>query len=246
MNLGSTSRMTMALGSCAVLAALAAPAAAQAQAGERWEVEFAPYLWAAGLDGATTVGDLSVESKHSFSDLVDKVDFGLSGNLEARKGRWGVLFDAIYIKLSDDVASTRGPVDVEVVQQMYTLGGAWRALEGPAPVDLIAGLRFNYLKPTLELGGLERGQSKDALDPFIGVRGRYPLDPRWTLVGYLDVGTFDGSDYAWQLLVGASYDWRPDRSIKFGYRQLKTKYGGERVDVDTTMQGLYIGVGFRF
>jgi len=48
------------------------------------------------------------------------------------------------------------------------------------------------------------------------------------------------------LLVGASYAWRPDRAIKFGYRQLKTKYSGERIEVDTTMQGLYIGVGFRF
>lgn len=93
---------------------------------------------------------------------------------------------------------------------------------------------------------MERGESKDALDPYVGGRGHYPLDPRWTLVGYLDVGAFDGSDYAWQLLVGASYAWRPDRAIKFGYRQLKTKYSGERIEVDTTMQGLYIGVGFRF
>lgn len=246
MNIGSTSKMAAALSRCAVLAGLAIPAAAQAQEGERWEYALAPYLWAAGLDGATTVGDLSVESDHSFSDLVDKVDFGLTGAFEARKGRWGILFDAIYIKLSDDVGTARGTVDVEAVQQMYTLGGAWRALEGPAPVDLIAGLRFNYLKPTLELGGVERGQSKDALDPFIGVRGRYPLAPGWTLDGYLDVGTFDGSDYAWQLLVGASHDWRPDRSIKFGYRQLKTRYSGERIEVDTTMQGLYIGVGIRF
>ncbi|WP_313167038.1 outer membrane protein [Massilia oculi] len=246
MNIRSTSKTAEALASCAVLAALAAPAAAQAQAGEPWEYAFAPYLWAAGLDGTTTVGDLSVESDHGFSDLVDKIDFGFTGAFEARKGRWGILFDAIYIKLSDDVGSARGTVDVEAVQQMYTLGGAWRALEGPTPVDLIGGLRYNYLKPTLGLGGVERGQSKDALDPYIGVRGHYPLDPRWTLVGYLDVGTFDGSDYAWQLLVGASYAWRPDRSLKFGYRQLKTKYSGERIELDTTMQGLYIGVGFRF
>ena len=246
MNIRSTSKQAIALASCAVLAAWAAPGAAQAQAGEGWDYEFSPYLWAAGLDGATRVGDLSVESDHGFSDLVDKVDFGVTGAIEARKGRWGILFDAIYIKLSDDVGTARGTVDVEAVQQMYTLGGAWRALEGTAPVDLIAGLRFNYLKPTLELGGVERGQSKDALDPFIGVRGHYPLDPRWTLVGHLDAGTFDGSDHAWQLLVGASYAWRPDRSIKFGYRQLKTRYSGERIEVDTTMQGLYIGVGLRF
>ena len=246
MNIRFTSKTAAALGACAMLAAWAGPSAAQGQAGEHWAYEAAPYLWAAGLDGTTTVGDLSVESDHGFSDLVDKIDFGFTGAFEARKGRWGILVDAIYIKLSDDVGSPRGTVDVEGVQQMYTLGGAWRALEGPTPVDLIGGLRYNYLKPTLGLGGVERGQSKDALDPYIGVRGHYPLDPRWSLVGYLDVGTFDGSDYAWQLLVGVSYAWRPDRSLKFGYRQLKTKYSGERIELDTTMQGLYIGVGFRF
>lgn len=248
MNIRSMSKTAVVLRSCAVLTAFAAPAAAQGQGqdGQRWDYEFSPYLWAAGLDGTTTVGDLSVESEQSFSDLLDKIDFGVTGAFEARKGRWGILFDGIYIKLSDDVATARGTVDVEVVQQVYTLGGAWRALEGHAPVDLIAGLRFNYLKPTLRLGGVERGQSKDALDPYIGVRGHYRLDPGWNLVGYLDVGTFDGSDYAWQLLVGASYAWRPDRSIKFGYRQLKTKYSGERIEVDTTMQGLYVGVGLRF
>lgn len=246
MNIRFTSKTAAALGACAVSMAWAVPSAAQGQVGEHWEYEAAPYLWAAGLDGTTTVGDLSVESDHGFSDLVDKIDFGFTGAFEARKGRWGILFDAIYIKLSDDVGSPRGTVDVEAVQQMYTLGGAWRALEGPTPVDLIGGLRYNYLKPTLGLGGVERGRSKDALDPYVGVRGHYPLDPRWTLVGYLDVGTFDGSDYAWQLLVGASYAWRPDRSLKFGYRQLKTKYSGERIELDTTMQGLYVGVGFRF
>jgi len=48
------------------------------------------------------------------------------------------------------------------------------------------------------------------------------------------------------LLIGASHAWRPDRSVKFTYHQLKSKYNGERLDVDATMQGLYVGVGFRF
>lgn len=56
----------------------------------------------------------------------------------------------------------------------------------------------------------------------------------------------DGSDYAWQLLIGASHAWRPDRSVKFSYPQLKSKYNGERLDVDATMQGLYVGMAYRF
>lgn len=230
--------------------ACAAPAAGQSQpqpkANERWAYEASPYLWGAGLDGSTTVGALTAESSHSASDLLDKLDFGFAGGVEARKGRWGILFDGMYMKLSDDVDTARGRVDIELVQQMYAPGGAWRALEGRTPVDLIAGVRYHYLPPRLELDGLVREQSKHALDPFIGARVHYSLDGRWALIGHLDAGTFDGSDYAWQLLAGASYASRPDRSIKFGNRRLQNKYSGEAIEVDTTMHGLYIGMGFRF
>lgn len=53
MNNRSTSKTAVALASCALLAAMATPAAARMQAGEHWSYEFAPYLWAAGLDGTT-------------------------------------------------------------------------------------------------------------------------------------------------------------------------------------------------
>jgi len=224
----------------------AAQGQAQAQGQDVWQYEVSPYLWAAGVDGTTRVGTLSVNSSQSFSDLLSEIDIGLMGAFEARKGRWGIVFDSIYLKLSSDAKTANGTVNVKLVQQLYALGAAWRMVEGEAPIDLIAGMRYNYLKPRLELGGASVEQRKDALDPYIGVRGSYPLDARWSLIGYLDVGTYSGSDYAWQMLAGASYAWQQDRSIKFGYRRFQTKYSNNALEVDTTMQGLYFGAGFRF
>lgn len=129
---------------------------------------------------------------------------------------------------------------------MYSLGGFWRALEGATPVDLIAGVRYNYLKPRIEAAGSSVEQSKDTVDPFVGVRGRFPLNEHWSLVGYVDVGTYGGSDVAWQILAGADYIIDAKKSVKFGYRRLETKYSKDAFDMDTTTHGLYLGMGFRF
>lgn len=231
--------VTAALLSCTL-------ANAQDTPDDKWHYEVTPYVWAAGVDGNTRLGPLSFDSSTSFSDILSNLDIAAMGAFEARRGRWGVVADLFYIKLSDDDRGPRGRLELEVTQQIYGLGGAWRALEGPAPVDLIAGLRYQSIKPRIEAPERSRERTRDAIDPFIGVRGSYPLDARWTLVGYADVGTFDGGDYAWQLLAGANYALSSTKTIKFGYRRFKTKYSKDEFEIDTTLYGLYVGLGFRF
>ena len=224
---------------------LASPALhAQSAVDDRWHYEASPYVWAAGIDGTNKIGGITTESANK--DLFNGIDFGAAGTFEARRGRWGVLFDATYIELSDDASTSQGKVKLKLTQQLYSLGGAWRALEGPAPIDLIAGVRYNYLKPKIEgvTAGVER--SYDSFDPYVGVRGLYPLSNQWSLVGYVDVGTYGGSDTAWQLIAGANYAIDANKSIKFGYRRLETKYSKNAFEADSTTQGLYLGMGFRF
>lgn len=236
-----TSKIRFYISAGALLASIPA-AYGESTADEKWQFEITPYLWAAGVDGTTRLGPLSVDSSSSFSDLLSNLDIGATAVLEARKGRWGVLFDGMYFKFSD----FKGNVDLKLTQQMYSLGGAWRALEGRTPVDLIAGLRYNYLKPTLETPIGSRSNKADALDPFVGVRGQMPLAERWTLVGYADAGTFKGGDYAWQLLAGVNYAFSDTMIGKFGYRRYKISYSKDDFEFDNAMHGIYFGVGFRF
>jgi hypothetical protein len=68
-----------------------------------WQFEATPYLWAAGLDGTLAINnrpqqDLTVQQ--DFSGLFKILDLAASGSFEARNGRWGVLFDAVYFKVS--------------------------------------------------------------------------------------------------------------------------------------------------
>lgn len=215
---------------------------AQTGADESWQFELSPYLWLAGTDGTTRVGSISSESSADFTDLINKVDLGAMGAFEARKGRWSVLFDGMYSRISD----SSDDVNVKITQQIYALAGAWRAIDGAASVDLLGGMRYNYLKPTIETATARASEKLEALDPLIGIRATLRLSPRWSLVGHADVGTFKGSDYSWQALIGAQYLISDTLTMKFGYRHYKIKYSKDDFEFDNAMHGIYLGAGYRF
>ena len=139
----------------ALLLGAGVPAGAQTAAGQsgRWQYELTPYLWASGMKGDVQAGALPRTSVDmSFSDILDVFDFGLMGAFEARNGRWGLLFDGMYMKVSDSATARRtgpGPIgatltanaDVKMEQTMLAGAVAYRAMEGRSPVDVIGGLR---------------------------------------------------------------------------------------------------------
>lgn len=250
----------------AALAALAFGASAPAAA-EEWQFEATPYLWASAMKGDVQAGRLPKTAVDmSFSDILDVLDFGLMGAFEARKGRWGVLFDAIYMKVSDSAEASRrgaGPLgatltvgaDAEIEQTMLAGAVAYRAVEGNAPVDLIAGLRYNKIDVDAKIdaslfglsGTAKRSGDLDWIDPYIGVRVQYPLNERWSLVGYADAGGFGvGSDFTWQGAAGVNYEFSKTFVAKFGYRYLRVDYDKDNTLYEMRNDGLYLGAGIRF
>lgn len=237
-----------------------------AQAADEWEVTVTPYLWASGMKGETQDGRLPKTSVDmDFSDIMDTLDFGLMGQLEARKNRWGVFVDAIYMKLSDSAEASPvvpgGSPDLHAKAKIKqaTLAAAltYRALEGASPVDLFGGVRYTKLDVDAELdasvfGGavglqLNRDATKDWFDPYIGVRAQRRLNDKWTLVGYGDVGGFGvGSDFTWQASLGANYDLSKTASVTFGYRYFSVDYDHDGFLYDMENEGLYLGMTFRF
>jgi hypothetical protein len=68
---------------------------------EGWEFRITPYFWAAGLDGDVEgARNTSADIDMSFSDIWDDLDFGVLTALEARRGKFSVLTNAVYLKLS--------------------------------------------------------------------------------------------------------------------------------------------------
>ena len=128
---------------------LAIPVAANAQSTpDRWTVELTPYLWAAGLDGTTAADGRGseIDTDYKFFSL-DNLDFALGTAVEARKGRWGVLGDAMYVEFSD--AFDRAPnSEVELSGGVFDMVGLMAARNG-RPLELVFGLRYVALKSTV-------------------------------------------------------------------------------------------------
>ena len=248
-----------ALRAAAGLVAVAPAAAEEAPKSDGWQFEITPYFWAAGLNGWTRVGSraptMSVDT--DFSKIWDHLDFGGMGSFEARKGRWGILMDAIYIKVSQRseplARGLLGTADATLQQTIRQGAGAYRVLDSEkTPVDLLAGVRYVYIDGDLEFSrsrllpaGRDFSGNVDWLDGFVGVRAQYALADKWRLIGYADAGT-GGSDYSWQLAAGVNYDFSKSVVGKFGYRIIGMKYESNNFLYNLKTAGLYLGVGIRF
>lgn len=234
--------------------------AEEAKSADAWQYELTPYLWASRMDGNVKAGPLpktSVDMK--FSDILDSLDAGFMTAFEARKGRWGLLFDGIYMKVSDSarVSQAGQTVDGELELKQTMLAGAvaYRAMQGAVPLDLIGGLRYNKIDADAKIdaslfgqvGTVKRTGHRNWTDPYIGLRTMYPVGEKWKAVGYVDVGGFGvGSDFTWQGSVGLDYAYSKSVKAKFGYRYLKVDYDKDGFRYDMANDGLYLGAGFVF
>jgi opacity protein-like surface antigen len=245
--------------------AIAMPASAQTARPSGWEFELTNYLWATGLKGDVKTPALpSSKVDVAFGDIFDALDFAWSGMYEARKGKLGLIADIQYYKLSmGGTTSKTGPLgntltttaDIGVKQTLLGFAGAYRVLEGNAPVDLMGGLRYTKLDVEAtanfsaigHTGGGTQGGSKSWYDPYIGARMVYPLSNKWALTGYADVGGFGvGSDFTYQVGAGAVYKYSDKYSLKFGYRLLGVDYDKDGFVYDMKSDGIFIGMGVKF
>ncbi|NJN46434.1 MAG: hypothetical protein HC808_08120 [Candidatus Competibacteraceae bacterium] len=242
---------------------------------DEWQFGVTIYGWFPSIDGTLLYdappdsvgttgsgGNISVDA----SDILDNLDLTFMGAFEARRGKWSVLSDLIYLKLSNDKNSTLSigpgsgiPINAEVDQVLE----AWivMALLGYAVVqqdqvrmDILGGVRYLSLDADAKLsvnGPLpptpppaKLSQSVSLWDGIVGVRGQFDLSDRWSVPYYADVGTGD-SDLTWQVLLGVTYrfDWG---DVRLAYRHLAYDQKDDRFIQDAEFSGPALGVGFRF
>ncbi|MBW2236914.1 MAG: hypothetical protein JRG85_16150 [Deltaproteobacteria bacterium] len=193
--------MRCALQATALLALLLAPGIARAGDAtpsaddSGWEISFAPYLWGISMAGDASIDDVSVDIDVPFKDIVDKLNFGLMGRVEARKGRWFGVFDGLGAVLEDELSA--GPVTASFGPGTATAGTSIgprgrgsagvgvsvpqvSALVGPVDVEvdtrlLLFGLYGGYRVLATPMGALFGEAASDDprrlnLDLFAGAR----------------------------------------------------------------------------
>jgi opacity protein-like surface antigen len=242
------------LGLAAVLTGLPAAAQTSLAAGNEWQFEFIPYLWLAGIRSDLKLGPLPGSTVSvSSSSVLQALDFGAMGTLEARKGAWGGLLDVQYVKLgvgNQLAGGLLGGYNVKFEQTIATLAGFYRVVEAPVAVDVLGGVRYVGARTNVDIAPSLRGlggqieESASATDALLGVRAILPVGDKWSLLGHLDVGE-GGSTSSWQAIAGASYQYSPTTSLKFGYRYLDYKRDHALLN-KAAMGGFYFGAGFKF
>lgn len=156
--------LTVALAASALLA----PLAASAQAPEdRWTFSIAPYLWLPSVDGKLNYGPpppggSSANVSIDASTLLDNLDLAFMIAGEARRGRWLVATDVIYLDFSSADSTVRsvdfnpgsGPINISTTSLdagtdskltgwLWTAVGGYAAIQDPKwTLDVLGGFRY--------------------------------------------------------------------------------------------------------
>lgn len=246
---------------CLALGATALPAAAQSSSDDGWHFQLSPYFWAAGVKGTVQVRRLpAVDVDASFSDVISNFDIGLLGRFDARKGRFGVATDLVYLNLGAPFAQDRpvlGLLEPQVdVRQFIGEGVAfYRVAQDSldperAYFDVLAGARYFHIHNEIDtVAGDTEGDSLGWLDAVGGFRGRAPLGSKAALLARGDIGGF-GSNLSYNLegslMLSVSSRW----SVGAGYRYLHEDYdtgeGAERRALDIGFGGPVFLATFAF
>ena len=235
-------------------ALLAGSAGAQAQddrdagsAGSSpWSVTITPYLWAAGLDGNTTASGVGSEIDTGYRFLsLENLELTLAANLEARKGRWTVVLDGLYVEFSDAFDRPIVDADAELSGRIFESSAAYPAarVEG---LELVFGMRYVALDSTVQLTPGPRGSAGESwLDPLIGARFRHDFNDRWSVSLRGDVGGFGvASELATNLSAVFGYRLTDAMTLRFGYRALRMDFEDGGFVLDAVAQGYAVGLSF--
>jgi len=252
------------------------PVISVADEGDDWQFGASIYGWFPDITGQTSFappnggGDFEV----GIDQILENLEFTLMGNFDARKGKWGVMADMIYMDVGNSMSGVRegtigntpiptdASADVSLNMQswIWTMAGYYRAHEQTnSSFDLLAGLR--YLDVTQDVSWNLTGnvasipindRTGDAeaklenWDGIIGAKGRYAFgkDNRWFVPYYLDVGPGE-SDLTMQALAGLGYQFRWGEVVGF-WRYLAYDLPSDKAIADIDFNGPAIGVAFRW
>jgi opacity protein-like surface antigen len=249
---------------------IAASEGTGARAPDEWTFYLLPYLWVpVSVDGDSTVDGGTVELDLDLSDVLDLLEFGISGRVEAWKGDFGFILDSWYVDLGLDVTTPGPGIDVDIQQGQIDLLLGYQAGRWPvgAPdseteagwkphlfLDLMGGGRYVHLKQEITFSpGPDLGGDKDWIEPVIGARLVLEATERISFVARADASGFgvpEASDLTWNFLAGIGYHPWERASIGAGYRVYSIDYsdgdGADEFGFDATMHGPYLTFVYQF
>jgi hypothetical protein len=213
---------------------------------EPWSFSITPYLWAAGIDGDTAAAGTGSEIDTGYRFLsLDNLDLAIATAVEARKGKWSVLLDAMYVDFSDTFDRTLLSTDAEVSGGYVEASAAYPAAH-IAGLDLIFGFRYVGLQASVQLTPGPSAESRESwLDPLVGARFSHEFNDRWSVTLRGDVGGFGvSSELTTNVAAILGLRVTDAMTLRFGYRALQMDFEDDQFVLDALVQGYVVGLTF--
>jgi hypothetical protein len=240
--------------SAALVGGLLLSSQARAQDDDGWRVSLTPYVWAAGLkgdlgailDAPPTPVDAEYPGLFEFSGA-------FMGLADVGYGRFGVLGDIDYLKISGDHSRANGNValsgEIETALTLSTVAGYWRAYDGDAVnVDVLVGGRYTQVELEVDLQLNDRkvtgNRQIDWWDTVVGARATGMVSDHISLTGYGDVGISENP--VWQVYGGGAWHFNDNFAATVGYRYYSVEFSTEKFDYNAAAGGPVFGLTFSF
>jgi hypothetical protein len=219
-----------------------------------WQFSVTPYVWLAGFEGQTRVSGLGGNIDTESGSILESLDFAAMLNVEARRAEWSLFADFIYVDLGTDKTSP-GPLassaSIDLRGTVVSAGVSRTVVRKESfALEALGGLRYIEVRDEigLQIGGATRSfsETRDWVDPIVGVRGHLDLSSRWFVPYYLDVGGFGvSSDLTWQGVGGVGYrfGWG---DVRLTYRYLSYDFKDGSFVYDIDVGGPMIGARVQF
>jgi hypothetical protein len=273
-------RQAVRAGLTAAMMTLSLPLGAQ-QAPERWTFALTPYLWLPNVDGAlkysappSASGAPSVDVGPN--DYLENLSAALMLSGEARKGKWSIVSDLIYLHFASEKSRVRsvdfgGSVvastfDVRTTSSLkglqWMLAGGYTAVQtSRATVDVLGGLRYLGIEARTgwQLTAAVAGPGPGQVFPAAGnISERRDL---WdAIIGVRGRARLGQSQWfvPYHLDLGAgssTFTWQAMLAISrafewgeatLGYRHLSYDQSDDRMFQDFRFSGPALGASFRF
>lgn len=233
----------------------AVPVAAEEKSADEWQYDLQVYVWGATIKTATVTGE---SANINFGTILKNLDMVVMTTLGARKNKFSMLADVIYMDISDSQKHNgeflgrpvEGKLELGIKSWVLNLIGGYNLVDNEKSVfDITAGARYLDLTvdTTVKLNDnkLKTSEGGSGWDGVVGFKGRHNYSDGHYLNYYADIGGGD-SKLTWQALVNFAYDYKKFTGI-VGYRYLtwNLKDDSPALD-DMTIHGPYIAAKWSF
>jgi hypothetical protein len=221
---------------------------------EEWEFVVELYGWIATIEGTSADGH---DFEFDFETIVENLDMTIMAVLGARKNKWTLMTEVIYLDLEDSSNSnlnqalqltSKGMTDWVInpfvsYEIFGSKKGSFQLLAGARYLDIEVDLELRT-RPPLPEEDNKISSSGHVWDGIVGFRGFYNLTDRWFVPYRLDVGTGD-SDFTWHAFAGLGYKFDSYKLLMV-YRHMDWEFEDGEVLKDLQVSGPAIGAVFTF